>query len=95
MSMLRSTLQFTLLQARNPGDPVREEERAAFAERLGVRIEAIYSIDILTEDLHLDCLEKSDALLVGGAGEHSVCKPVPGVSRMIDFLGQTTEMGFL
>jgi len=92
--MSRSKLQFTLLQARNPGDPVREEEQAAFAERLGVGVDAICAIDILTEDLHLDCLENSDALLVGGAGEHSVCTPVPGVRRMIEFLGQTADMGF-
>jgi GMP synthase (glutamine-hydrolysing) len=89
-----SKLQFTLLQARNSGDPVREEERTAFADRLGVSVSAIHSIDILTEDLHFDRLENTDALLVGGAGEHSVCRPEPGVRRMIDFLGEATEKGF-
>jgi len=89
-----SKLQFTLLQARNSGDPVREEERAAFADRLGVEVSAIHSIDILTEDLHFDRLENSDALLIGGAGEHSVCSPQPGVKRLITFLGETTERSF-
>ena len=87
-------LEFTLLQARNVGDPVREEERAAFAERLGIEVEQIHPVNILTEDLHSEVLEGSDALLVGGAGEYSVCEPVPGVRRMIDFLGETAESGF-
>jgi GMP synthase (glutamine-hydrolysing) len=92
--MVNQKLQFTLLQARNPSDPVREEEREAFAERLGIDVGDIHSVDILTEDLHFDLLQNRDALLIGGAGEYSVCKPVPGVSRMIDFLGEVAERGF-
>jgi len=92
--MTDKDLQFTLLQARNAGDPVRLEERAAFAERLGVDVSCIHPVDILTEHLHLDLLENRDALLVGGAGEHSVVEPAPGVQAMIEFLGETSEQGF-
>ena len=84
--MERKQLQFTLLQARNKGDVVRMEEARAFADRLGVEVDQIHPVDILTEDLHLDRLMERDAVLVGGSGEYSVCEPVPGVLRMIDLL---------
>ena len=83
--------KFMLLQARNAGDPVREEEQLAFADRLDVPIGQIHSVDILTEELPPGRLEEVDALLVGGAGEYSVCEPVPGVLRMIDFLGHAVD----
>ncbi len=92
--MLKEDLQFTLLQARNPGDPVRREELLAFADRLGVGANQILPVDILTEDLHFEELTRRDAILVGGAGEHSVCEPAPGVKRMIELLGQVAEEGF-
>lgn len=86
-----SSPKFMLLQARNAGDPVREEEQLAFAERLNVPISQIHAVDILSEELHPSRLSEVSALLVGGAGEYSVCEPVPGVSRMIEFLGHAVD----
>lgn len=89
--MESTSSKFMLLQARNAGDPVREEEQLAFADRLKVGIDQIYPVDILTEELHPSRLAEVDALLVGGAGEYSVCEPVPGVLRMIEFLGHAVD----
>jgi len=83
--------RYVLLQARNPGDSVREEERQAFAERLQVNVEKISTVDMLTADLNNDILDGAAALLVGGAGEYSVVNPEPAIVRAIDFLGGAVE----
>ena len=82
---------YILLQARNPGDSVRDEERAAFAERLQVPVSDINAVDMLTADLDVGILEGASALLVGGAGEYSVVDPEPAIVRAIDFLGEAVD----
>ena len=82
---------YILLQARNPGDSVKEEERAAFAERLQVPVSRVETVDMLTADLNSELLEGACALLVGGAGEYSVVDAEPAIVRAIDFLGGAVE----
>ncbi len=89
----RNTLRFLLLQARKLDDCVRSEERDAFASQLGVNVEQIQQVDILTEKLEIERIQDADAVLVGGAGEFGVVDPEPPVQAMIDFLVQTTERG--
>ena len=89
----RGTLGFLLLQARRPDDVVRGEERYAFAAQLGVDIDQIQPVDILTEALDIERIQDSDAVLVGGAGEFGVVDPEPPVMEMIRFLTETTEKG--
>jgi len=84
-------IRYTLLQARNAGDFVREEERACFAARLEVEPSRIRTVDVLSEPLDARLWDESDVLLVGGSGEYSVLDDVPPVRRFIDFLGETTE----
>ena len=91
--MGRESLRFCLLQARNPGDLVREEECQAFADRLGVRREAVRGVDVLSQELGRHLLEGADALLVGGAGEYSVCTPTPAIHNLMDFLGEVAQDG--
>ena len=57
--------RFLLLQARNPGDRVRNEERTAFARRLGVGDDQIVQADIFRDSLDPARLKDVDALLVG------------------------------
>ena len=86
--------RFTLLQARNPDDPARDEEHAAFAERLSVRPDQIRCVDLLTTPLHDGILHGSDALLVGGSGDHSVLDDTPAIRGFIEFLAQICQLGF-
>jgi len=87
----RDGIRYTLLQARNLGDPVREEERACFAARLDVAPQRIRTVDVLSQKLDAQIWEQSDVLLVGGSGEYSVLDDVPPLRRFIEFLGETTE----
>ncbi len=86
--------RFLLLQARRPEDRVRDEERDAFAQRLGVAESQVLQIDIFGSDLDLARLQDVDALLVGGAGEFSVLDDTDGVRACIDFLTLAAERGF-
>jgi GMP synthase (glutamine-hydrolysing) len=87
----RANLGFLLLQVRAPKDPVRDEERDAFAARLGVDSSQIKQIDILNDPLDIGMLADSDAVLVGGAGEFGVLDGQPAIDRMVSFLVGTVE----
>jgi GMP synthase (glutamine-hydrolysing) len=81
--------RFRLLQARTPDDPVRDEERFAFAEKLGVPVEQVEQVDLLSAPLDPDrVLDGADALLVGGSGAFGVLDPHPWVRAFIDGLGE-------
>ena len=84
---------FTLLQARNPSDPAREDEHLAFADKLGVSVSDILAVDVLTERLDDRLLDGSHAMLVGGSGEYSVLDDVAPIQRLIDFLAHVSESG--
>ena len=92
-SISTERLRFLLLQARNPDDRVRNEERDAFANQLGVQAEQIAQVDVLRDELHDALLDEVDAVLVGGAGEYGVVSPIPAVATMIDFLAEAAEGG--
>ncbi|MGB0640277.1 MAG: glutamine amidotransferase-related protein, partial [Myxococcota bacterium] len=79
------------LQARRQGDRVRNEEHAAFADRLGVENSQVQQVDILEDNLTIDILKDCDAVLVGGAGEFGVVDPIEPVAQMIKFLVAATE----
>jgi GMP synthase (glutamine-hydrolysing) len=87
----RGSLGFVLLQARRQGDRVRNEEHAAFANRLGVGTKQVRQIDILEDELSVEILQDCDAVLVGGAGEFGVVDPIAPIVSMIDFLVATAE----
>jgi GMP synthase (glutamine-hydrolysing) len=89
----RESLGFLLLQARRSEDPVRTEERDAFAAQLGVEGSQIAQVDILQDQLDLAQLQDADAVLVGGAGEFGVVNPSPMITNMINFLVGATEQG--
>jgi GMP synthase (glutamine-hydrolysing) len=70
---------------------VREEERACFAARLGVKPSRIHTVDVLAHPLDESVWAEADVLLVGGSGEYSVLDDVAPIRRFIDFLGETVE----
>jgi GMP synthase (glutamine-hydrolysing) len=87
-------LRFLLLQARNPDDRVRDEERHAFAQRLEVADEQIIQADIFRDEVSPQRLQDVDALLVGGAGEYSVLDDDDGIRACISLLTHAAEHGF-
>lgn len=87
-------LRFLLLQARNPDDRVREEERQAFALRLEVAEDQILQADIFRDEISPQRLQDVDGLLVGGAGEYSVLDDDDGVRACIKLLTHAAEHGF-
>ena len=56
--------KYLLLQTRNPTDLVQKEEVRSFALRLGVSIEQVTAVNILTDTLHFDLLTDHHALLL-------------------------------
>lgn len=84
-------LRFTLLQARNPGDPAREDEWNSFSTRLGVRPQQVRQVDVLAGRLDDRVLEGADVLLVGGAGEYSLVHPTPAIDGLVSFLTRAVE----
>lgn len=84
---------YTLLQARNPSDPARLDEHAAFANKLGVGVTEIRTVDILTERLDDGLMDAAHAMLVGGSGEYSVLDDVPPIRAFIDYLARVAESG--
>lgn len=86
-------MRFCLLQARNGDDPSRDEERECFARQLGVAVEQVRQVDMLTSRPEPSLWPDHDALLVGGSGEYSVLDDHPAIQAWIDFLGETAERG--
>ena len=88
-------MRFLLLQARNPGDPVRQEEVQQFAARLEVPENAIHTWDLLAGPPEPSRLEPYDALLVGGSGEYDVSAGnLPHLEATLRFLRQIAWEGF-
>lgn len=87
-------LHFTLLQARNQGDPAREAEISCFAERLGLPPGRMRPVDVLRDPLDPGLYADTDVVLVGGAGEYSVLDDLPPIRRFVTFVAETAERGF-
>ena len=81
-------MKFRLMQARLPSDPVRYEERVAFAAKLQVPVEDVVSWDLLT-GVDVDALTDGyDAVLVGGSGEFGVCDDAEWLPAFFDALAE-------
>lgn len=86
---------YRLLQARVSDDPVRSEERAAFAAQLGVQTEDVQTWDVLQGTSSFEAVTDGvDAVLVGGSGEFSVLSNESWLPSFFDTLGALAENGF-
>lgn len=83
-----------LLQARVPDDPVRDEERASFAEKSRLPIDHIVTHDLLEGPPTIREIRHHDALMVGGAGDFYVSKgDLPEFPRLLDSLREVVAIG--
>lgn len=83
-----------LLQARDADDPVRENERAAFAEATGLADDRIAPHDLLEGPPAPSDVRHHDALLIGGSGDYYVSRRnLPHLDDTLDALGEIIEIG--
>ncbi|MEJ2085926.1 MAG: type 1 glutamine amidotransferase [Acidobacteriota bacterium] len=88
-------LKILLLQAREVGDPVRQEERQSFADKAGLELEQIETHDLLTGPPERHALEKYDALMVGGSGDFYISnRSLPKLGPSMEFLSEVADRGF-
>ena len=86
---------YRLLQARVSSDPVRSEERNAFATQLGVPVEDVQTWDLLQGTSSFETVTDGvDAILVGGSGAFSVLSDETWLPSFFDTLGALAENGF-
>ncbi len=65
-------IRVLLMQVRNLGDPVKEEERAAFAQKAGLPLSCFSPHDLLDGPPTLEHVLQYDALMIGGSGDYNV-----------------------
>ncbi len=83
-----------LLQAREPSDPAKAEERASFAAKAGVDLERIVPHDLLQGPPTLRKVSGYDALMIGGSGDYYVSKAnLPRFEAVLDLLRDVVETG--
>jgi GMP synthase (glutamine-hydrolysing) len=88
-------IRLLLLQARNEGDPAKEEERISFARKLGLSLEKVVTHDLLTGVPSFEEVVTHTALLMGGAGEFYVSKKnLPDFHGLLDLLREVVDSGF-
>ena len=68
---MTSTVQYLLMQVRNPDDPMAEHEVRAFATS-PLRTSDIRTWDLLGGGPDAGALDACDIVLIGGSGDYSV-----------------------
>ncbi len=83
---MNANSRFLLLQIRNPGDPIREQEVGCFADALSVGRRRITPWDMLTGVPGRNELAGYDVVLIGGSGDYSAAGEGPWLDRILDGL---------
>jgi GMP synthase (glutamine-hydrolysing) len=89
--------RFLLLQVRNPGDPMAENEIACFGRAFGVPRSSIRIFDLLRGAPRARDLEAVDVVLLGGSGDYSVARGgpwLPGALEAMVILHETSKPTF-
>jgi GMP synthase (glutamine-hydrolysing) len=84
-------IRFLLLQVRNPGDPMRDNEVDCFQRAFGVDRGAITVVDLLCDAPSAAELEAADIVLLGGSGDHSVARGGPWLGCALDAMVALVE----
>ena len=80
-------LRILLMQARNLDDPVKVEERAAFAQKAGLPLSCFIPHDLLEGPPVLEQVQQYDALMIGGSGDFNVSdRSLPYIEKTFELL---------
>lgn len=85
-------MRFLLLQIRNPGDVIRQQEVDCFARALECPAADIRPFDLLTAAPTETQLATVDAVLVGGSGDYSAAAEGDWLRRAFDALREITAI---
>lgn len=86
-------IHYQLLQVRNPGDPMREQEIHAFARALGTVPERISVFDLLIHTPDVLDLAAADMFILGGSGHYSVVYDVAWLDYAFETLRRVYDSG--
>ena len=90
---MNSSLRFLLLQVRDAGDPMLQQEIGCFAVAIGCELDQITTINLLVgcpTDRDLDC---ADMVLLGGSGRYSATADAPWLDRTLASLRELHARG--
>ncbi len=89
------TPPFLLFQARDPGDPMLEQERRCFARTIGVDESEIDTHNVALRPPSSDSVHRHRALLIGGSGDYLVSKRnLPRFDDLLAVFRDIAETGF-
>jgi GMP synthase (glutamine-hydrolysing) len=83
--------RFLLLQVRNPGDPMRENEVACFRRCFGLQADRLRVHDLIRGPPSRQDLDRADVVLLGGSGDHSVAKGGTWLAGALEAMVQLHE----
>lgn len=83
---MQTHLKFLLLQVRNQGDPMRDQEVASFQRALGCKDHQVEPWDLLAGAPNQHDLERFDLILLGGSGHYSATSNDPWIEPILDCL---------
>ncbi len=93
--MSTARLRLLLLQIREPGDRVIEEERSSFAEKAGLDVHQILLHNLLDGPPTQAEVEACDGLLVGGSGDYYVSKGhMPAFDELMRFFKEVADRAY-
>lgn len=86
-------IRYLLLQVRNAGDPMRQQEVACFARTLSTTADRIAVFDLLSQPLRENDIRNFDMFLLGGSGDYSAAGEGEWLSRALDSLRTVHDSG--
>lgn len=89
---MNAKCRFLLLQIRNPGDPIREQEVGCFADALQVDRQRVTPWDMLAAVPGRNQLSRHDVVLIGGSGDYSAASEGEWLDRILDSLRQLHDL---
>jgi GMP synthase (glutamine-hydrolysing) len=85
--------RFLLLQVRNPGDPMAENEVACFARGFACDPSDIEVLDLISGAPSSADLDRADVVLLGGSGDYSVVEGGPWLPAALEAMRALYESG--
>jgi GMP synthase (glutamine-hydrolysing) len=80
--------RYLLLQVRNSGDPMRQQEITCFAAAIGCDVTRITPVDLLSGTPSQLELDQHDVVLFGGSGHYSATTTAPWLDKVLALMQQ-------